>query len=156
MSGTVVTREIYEGQFVKEGDKLFELADFFTMWFQFDLYERDLAWVRVGQAVEITVPSVPGKKFNATVSFIDPNLNDMTRSARVRVELQNPLITVQGKARRELLHKLDALGRAAKGNFALTAFYQSEDQAYDMILGDGAKAFDLSQETDEVRGSNTL
>ena len=42
MSGTVVTREIYEGQFVKEGDKLFELADFFTMWFQFDLYERDL------------------------------------------------------------------------------------------------------------------
>ena len=105
MSGTVVTREIYEGQFVKEGDKLFELADFFTMWFQFDLYERDLAWVRVGQAVEISVPSVPGKKFNATVSFIDPNLNDMTRTARVRVELQNPLITVQGRARRELLHK---------------------------------------------------
>ena len=38
-----------------------------------------------------------------------------------------------------------------KGNPALTAFYQAEDQAYDMILGDGAKAFDLSQETDEVR-----
>ncbi|MFM8469268.1 MAG: efflux RND transporter periplasmic adaptor subunit, partial [Limisphaerales bacterium] len=105
MSGTVVTREIYEGQFVKEGDKLFELADFFTMWFQFDLYERDLAWVRVGQPVEITVPSVPGKKFTATVSFIEPNLNDMTRTARVRVELQNPLITVEGRARRELLHK---------------------------------------------------
>lgn len=105
MSGTVVMREIYEGQFVKEGDKLFELADFFTMWFQFDLYERDFAWVRVGQQVEITVPSVPGKKFNAAITFIDPNLNDMTRSARVRVELQNPLITVQGRARRELLHK---------------------------------------------------
>ena len=105
MSGTVVMRDVYEGQFVKEGDKLFELADFFTMWFQFDLYERDLAWVRVGQQVEIIVPSVPGKKFNATVSFIDPNLNDMTRTARVRVELQNPLITVQGRARRELLHK---------------------------------------------------
>jgi len=105
MSGTVVMREIYEGQFVKEGDKLFELADFFTMWFQFDLYERDFAWVRVGQTVEITVPSVPGKKFTAAITFIDPNLNDMTRSARVRVELQNPLITVQGRARRELLHK---------------------------------------------------
>lgn len=105
VSGTVVTREIYEGQFVKEGDKLFELADFFTMWFQFDLYERDFAWVRVGQEVEITVPSVPGKKFTAAITFIDPNLNDMTRSARVRVELQNPLLTVQGKSRRELLHK---------------------------------------------------
>ena len=105
MSGTVITREIYEGQFVKEGDRLFELADFFIMWFQFDLYERDFAWVRVGQSVEITVPSVPGKQFVAAITFIDPNLNDMTRSARVRVELQNPLITVQGRARRELLHK---------------------------------------------------
>ena len=85
VSGTVITREIYEGQFVKEGDKLFELADFFTMWFQFDLYERDFAWVRVGQEVEITVPSAPGKKFVAAIAFIDPNLNDMTRSARVRV-----------------------------------------------------------------------
>lgn len=105
MSGTVVEREVYEGQFVKEGDKLFELADFLTMWFQFDLYERDLTWVRVGQQVEITVPSVPGKKFVAAIMFIDPNLNDTTRTARVRVELQNPLITVQGRARRELLHK---------------------------------------------------
>lgn len=105
VSGTIITREVYEGQFVKEGDRLFELADFFTMWFQFDLYERDFSWVRVGQEVELTVPSVPGKKFNATISFIDPNLNDMTRSARVRVELQNPLLTVQGRARRELLHK---------------------------------------------------
>lgn len=105
MSGTVVTREIYEGQFVKEGDKLFELADFFIMWFQFDLYERDFAWVRVGQELEITVPSVPGKKFVAPITFIDPNLNDMTRSARVRVELQNPVLTVQGKSRRELLHR---------------------------------------------------
>ncbi len=105
VSGTVITREIYEGQFVKEGDKLFELADFFTMWFQFDLYERDFAWVRVGQEVEITVPSAPGKKFVAAIAFIDPNLNDMTRSARVRVELQNPLLTVQGRSRRELLHK---------------------------------------------------
>ena len=105
VSGTVVVRDVYEGQFVKEGDRLFELSDFFTMWFQFDLYERDLAWVRVGQTVELTVPSVPGKKFTAAISFIDPNLNDATRTARVRVELQNPLITVQGKARRELLHK---------------------------------------------------
>lgn len=110
VSGTVVSREIYEGQFVKEGDRLFELADFFTMWFQFDLYERDLAWVRIGQSVEVTTPGVPGKKFVAAIVFIDPNLNEATRTARVRVELQNPLLTVQGKARRELLHKSYAEG----------------------------------------------
>ena len=57
----------------------------------------------------------------------------------------------QQQQRRDLLHKLDTLGGAAKGNPALKVYYQSEDQAYDMILGDGAKAFDLSQETAEVR-----
>jgi len=57
----------------------------------------------------------------------------------------------QQQDRRDLLRKLDTLGPTAKGNAALAAFYQSEEQAYDMILGDGAKAFDLSQEKDEVR-----
>lgn len=57
----------------------------------------------------------------------------------------------QQAKRRELLRKLNTLGGALKGNPALTVFYEAEDQAYDMILGDGAKAFDLSQETDAVR-----
>ena len=57
----------------------------------------------------------------------------------------------QQKDRRDLLHKLDTLGQSAKGNAALAAFYQSEEQAYDMILGDGAKAFDLSQEKTDLR-----
>ena len=57
----------------------------------------------------------------------------------------------QQQDRRDLLRKLDTLGATAKGNPALTAFYESEEQAYDMILGDGAKAFDLSQEKPELR-----
>jgi hypothetical protein len=57
----------------------------------------------------------------------------------------------QQKDRRELLRKLDTLGATANGNPALRAFYESEEQAYDMILGDGAKAFDLSQEDPKLR-----
>ena len=74
ITGTVVERKVYEGQYVKEGDVLFEIADFSKMWFVFDAYERDLAWIRVGQPVEITTPSVPGKVFTAPIAFIDPNL----------------------------------------------------------------------------------
>ncbi|HMJ65547.1 MAG TPA: efflux RND transporter periplasmic adaptor subunit [Candidatus Binatia bacterium] len=105
MSGTAVQRLAYEGQYVKEGEKLFEIADFSTMWFQFDAYERDLPWLKPGQMVDISTPSVPGNVYRAPISFIDPNLNEMTRSAKARVELQNPLMTVDGKPRRELLHK---------------------------------------------------
>jgi hypothetical protein len=57
----------------------------------------------------------------------------------------------QQKDRRGLLHQLDALGNSVKGDARLSAFYQSEEQAYDMILGDGAKVFDLSQEKEELR-----
>ncbi len=108
VSGTVVGRFVYEGQYVKEGDKLFEIADFSTMWFQFDAYERDLAWLKPGQKVEVITPAAPGKIFTGTVAFIDPNLKEMTRSAKVRVELPNPLAEVNGVKRRELYHKLYA------------------------------------------------
>jgi len=58
----------------------------------------------------------------------------------------------QQKDRRELLHQLDTLGHSVKKSpVALTAFYESEEQAYDMILGDGAKVFDLSQEKSDLR-----
>jgi hypothetical protein len=57
----------------------------------------------------------------------------------------------QQKERRGFMRELDTFGRSAQGNAALTAFYESEDQAYDMIVGDGAKAFDLSGESAELR-----
>src|SRR5204862_4404631 len=96
--------------YVKEGDKLFEIADFSTMWFQFDAYERDLAWIEVGQKVDLTTPSIPGKVFSGKITFIDPNLKEMTRSAKVRVEIANPLVQESGPPHRELLHKLFADG----------------------------------------------
>ena len=111
ISGTVVTREIYEGQYVKEGDRLFEIADFSTMWFQFDAYERDLPWLKIGQFVDVTTPSTPGKVFKASIRFINPNLNETTRTAKVRVEIQNPWVQEGGTQRRELLHWAYAEGQ---------------------------------------------
>jgi len=112
ISGTILERKVYPGQYVKEGDVLFEIGDFSRMWFVFDAYERDLAWIRVGQSVEIKTPSVPGKTFTAPIAFIDPNLLMESRSAKVRVVLENPHAGTGGDhSRRELLHKLFADGR---------------------------------------------
>ncbi|MCD6048791.1 MAG: transporter [Verrucomicrobia bacterium] len=111
MTGTVVARKVYAGQSVAEGEALFEIADFSKMWLQFDAYEQDLAWLKVGQEVEITTPSVPNKVFKTAITFIDPNLNMMTRSAKVRVEIPNPVIEADGVKRRELSHRLYAEAR---------------------------------------------
>ena len=108
MTGTVVKRYVYEGQYVEEGEKLFELADFSTMWFQFIAYEQDLPFLKEGLPVTITTPSLPGKTLTSTIKFINPNLDGMTRSARVRVEIQNPTSDAGLHRRHEVLHKLYA------------------------------------------------
>ena len=53
--------------------------------------------------------------------------------------------------RREFLHNLDALAKAAPGDAQLVASTQAENQAYELILGDAGKVFDLTQEKSEVR-----
>ena len=108
MTGTVVKRLAYEGEYVMEGQKLFELADFSTMWFQFDAYEQDLPWLALGQEVVVTTPSVTGKTFAGKIAFIDPNVRDLSRSVRVRVEIPNPLMLADGREQRLLRHRLFA------------------------------------------------
>jgi len=90
LSGTVITRSVYEGQYVQTNDPLFAIGDFSRLWFVFDAYEPDLVWLREGQTVEVRVPSRPGQILIAPITFIDPSLNEMTRTARVRVVLENP------------------------------------------------------------------
>jgi uncharacterized protein (DUF1501 family) len=63
------------------------------------------------------------------------------------------------QSRRELLHSLDTLAAAMKGNASLKAMDRADEQAYELILGDAGKVFDLSQEKDEMReayGRNTF
>lgn len=103
MSGTVVSRAVYEGQYVETNDRLFEIGDFSRMWFVFDVYEADLAWVRPGQTVELALASLGGQVLTAPITFIDPNLNETTRTARARVVLDN--------TNRQLLHRQTGLAR---------------------------------------------
>jgi Cu(I)/Ag(I) efflux system membrane fusion protein len=108
MGGTVINRFVYPGQYVMEGEKLFEIADFSKMWFQANIYERDLPWIRTGQVVRVTAPAVPGRVFGGRVVFVNPTIDEMTRSAIVRIELENPIVDVEGQKKRLLYRKLFA------------------------------------------------
>jgi Cu(I)/Ag(I) efflux system membrane fusion protein len=109
--GTVVGKSVYEGQWVKTGDKLFEIADFSRMWFLFDAYEQDIPWLRVGQKVEITTRAVPGEIIEAPIEFIDPNFNEMTRTTKVRVVLANPHLNTTSGEGHLLYHRVLAEAR---------------------------------------------
>ncbi len=89
-SGTVMERKVTEGQYVREGDSLYSLTDLSTVWVKADVYESDLPLVRLGQTVEITSEALPGSRLRGRVSFIEPVLNQQTRTVPVRIQVPNP------------------------------------------------------------------
>lgn len=90
ITGTVIKKDVLEGQYVMEGTQMYTIADLSNLWMMADVYEFEMALVRLGQRVEITSTTYPGRAFIGMVSFIDPFLNEQTRSVRVRVDVPNP------------------------------------------------------------------
>ena len=88
-SGTIISRKISEGEHVMDGQTLFEIADLNRLWVLFDAYESDLPWIKVGDSITFNVQSLPGRTFKSVVTFIDPVVNNQTRTASVRTELAN-------------------------------------------------------------------
>jgi len=90
LTGVIVKSYVAEGQYVKEGERLLETADFTTMWFMCAVYEQDLPFLKLRQVVKVTTPSLPGQVFSGRVGAINPVLEDTTHTAMVRVVLENP------------------------------------------------------------------
>jgi Cu(I)/Ag(I) efflux system membrane fusion protein len=88
--GVVVEKNAFEGQFVATGTRIYTIADLSRVWVKLDAYESDLSWVRPGQEVEFSTEAYPGETFTGEVAFIDPILDSRTRTAKVRVNLENP------------------------------------------------------------------
>ncbi|MBA7543979.1 hypothetical protein ES705_36324 [subsurface metagenome] len=82
-------RHVALGDYVKEGNALFQVIDLTRVWVMFEAYESDLPWLRNGDDVEFTVQSFPGKSFKGRITYIDPFLNPKTRIANVRIEVNN-------------------------------------------------------------------
>ena len=89
-TGIIANRLVSAGDYVNQGQVLFEMADLSRVWAVFDAYESDLAWISLGQNVEFTAQAIPGKTFNGKISFIDPVVDPSTRITKVRVEATNP------------------------------------------------------------------
>ena len=84
MSGTVMKRYVEVGDYLKPGAPIADIMNLNTVWVLFDVYEKDLQWVRVGEIVEFNLAAMPEKTFRARISFIDPIINPNTRVAEAR------------------------------------------------------------------------
>ena len=108
-AGIVVEKHRSEGDYVQEGSKIYTVADLTQLWVHLDAYESDLAWVRYGQAVEFETEAYPGETFEGRISFVDPVLDERTRTVKVRVNVDNqagrlkPGMFVRGRVHAELM-----------------------------------------------------
>ena len=87
--GTVLEKQVLPGAYIMPGDKLYSLSDLSTVWLYIDVYEKDIAGVSPGQSVAVNSSAYPGENFNGQVTFINPILDDATRTVKVRVEMAN-------------------------------------------------------------------
>jgi RND family efflux transporter MFP subunit len=95
VSGFVTARNSYEKQRITPETELYAIADLSTIWAIADFYEYEVRDIRVGQTVILTLPSFPGRAFRGRVSYIYPQLDNTTRTLRVRAEFPNPEFTLK-------------------------------------------------------------
>ncbi|CDM59865.1 efflux RND transporter periplasmic adaptor subunit [Rhizobium favelukesii] len=88
--GIILERMATTGMMAKPGDVLFRIADISNVWVMADVPEYDLASVRSGAEVNVTVRSLPGRTFKGVVDLIYPEVDMQTRTTKVRIELPNP------------------------------------------------------------------
>ena len=95
VSGVVTNKLAVEQQYVSQGQALLEVADLSQVWVEADIYEQQLPSVSVGDTVQITAAAVPGQTFSGRVAFIVPVMEGATRTARVRIDIPNPKLTLK-------------------------------------------------------------
>ena len=88
-SGEIAEKMVIDGQAVRPGDNLFLIADRRTLWVDVAVFERDAPAVRVGMPATVRVDAVPGAGFRGRLTFIQPQLDEQTRTLTARLEVDN-------------------------------------------------------------------
>jgi len=90
MGGVVIRKDVLEGMYVQTGTQIYTIADLSRVWVILEAYESDLPWVRLGMEVEFQAEAYRGEVFRGKILFVDPVVDEKTRTVRVRLEAANP------------------------------------------------------------------
>ncbi|RMG06596.1 MAG: efflux RND transporter periplasmic adaptor subunit [Planctomycetota bacterium] len=89
VGGIVVHKNKNRGDYVKTGERIYTIARLDRLWVKLEAYESDLPWIRYGQVVRFETEAYPGVVFEGRVVFIDPVLDERTRTVKVRLNVDN-------------------------------------------------------------------
>lgn len=90
VDGVIVNKTAIQGMYITPEMELYHIADLSRIWIIVTLYEYDVAVISVGDEAEIQLPYDPGKSFKGKISYIYPEIELETRTAKARIEIDNP------------------------------------------------------------------
>jgi len=90
LDGVVTARSVNVGQVVTSGQDLLTVTDLSSVWIEANLLENDFGTVRIASRAVITTPAYPGRQYHGSVDYIDPQVDPQTRTAKVRMAVENP------------------------------------------------------------------
>lgn len=111
VDGIVQTLPVTQGMTIAPGNTLVEVANLSVVWVWGEFYQEELPMLRVGQDVTVTSDSYPGEQFNGKLSLVDPFINDVKRTGRVRLDIQNPELKLKPGMYVNVLLEMD-MGRS--------------------------------------------
>lgn len=89
VSGVVTEKLVEQGDYIKQGQPLFKIANLNSVWAVFDVYENQIEQFKEGQEIKIVTRAFPNRTFTAKVDFINPVLDTKSRTVKLRAVLQN-------------------------------------------------------------------
>ena len=90
VSGVITERNAFATAYVQPGTKLYTIADLSTIWVYAQVFQSDIARIKIGDRAMVTTDAWPGRSFSGRVSFIQPQVEETTRTFKVRLEIANP------------------------------------------------------------------
>ncbi len=118
IGGVVIRKEVEQGAYVTTGARLFAIANLSHVWVVLRAYESDQPWIRMDADVRFEAEGIPGKTFTGKVVFIDPVMQDMNRTFRVRLDVAN----ADGALKPGMLvHAVQQAGQGGRKSLAVSA-----------------------------------
>ncbi|MGD0234610.1 MAG: efflux RND transporter periplasmic adaptor subunit [Syntrophorhabdales bacterium] len=117
ISGVITEQNVTAGAGVKTLDNspnLFTIANLDSVWIMCDVYENDFPFVHLGEYADVRLNAYPDKVFKGRISNIGPILDPSIRTAKVRLEMQNP-------------------GLMRIGMFASATFYGHQEETHAVV-----------------------
>jgi len=87
--GRVINIGARDGQYITPEDEIYLIADLSRIWVNADVFEDELAWLKLGDRAEMRVRAQPGRTYQGKITFIHPVMNNKSRTVQVRLEFNN-------------------------------------------------------------------